>query len=178
MFRHSWAPPESDSETPVKPTEKPLQSLVSTIPLTLSVVFSGVQQPVRTRYNPVEVNRQEKTRSLEIPSKLDIEGMFVKSKEEDAGKLEVERELEEVRESRARATPINKRWQPAEKAAERSKSALPIGRLHLPDDCWVVERPPSRLEEEREKMVLELETVKQARSDCLAAPELERPSPR
>ena len=67
--------------------------------------------------------------------------------------MEVERELEEVRESRARATPINKRWQPTEKVAERSKSALPIGRLNLPDDCWVVERPASRLEEEREKMV-------------------------
>ena len=133
---------------------------------------------MRTRYNPVEVNRQEKTRSLEIPTKLDISGLFSKSKEEDAGKLEVERELEEVRQSRARATPINKRWQPAEKAAERSKSALPIGRLHLPDDCWVVERPASRLEEEREKMVLELETVKQARSDCLTAPELDRPSSR
>ena len=134
---------------------------------------------MRTRYNPVEVNRQEKTRSLEIPTKLDITGLFSKDKEEeDAGKLEVERELEEVRQSRARATPINKRWQPAEKAAQRSKSALPIGRLHLPDDCWVVERPASRLEEERERMVLELETVKQARTDCLAAPELDRASSR
>ena len=133
---------------------------------------------MRTRYNPVQVNRQEKTRSLEIPSKLDIDGLFSKSREDDAGKLEVERELEEVRESRARATPVNKRWRPPEKAAERSKSALPIGRLHLPDDCWVVERPASRLEEEREKMVLELETVKQARSDCLTAPELDRPSSR
>ena len=98
--------------------------------------------------------------------------------DDEVGKVEVARELEEVRESRARATPINKRWQPAEKAAERSKSALPIGRLNLPDDCWVVERPASRLEEEREKMVQELETVKQARTDCLAAPELDRPSSR
>ena len=92
--------------------------------------------------------------------------------------MEVERELEEVRESRARATPAHRRWQPAEKAVERSKSALPIGRLHLPDDCWVVERPASRLEEEREKMVQELETVKQVRTDCLPAPELDRSSSR
>ena len=81
----------------------------------------------------------------------------------------------------SRATPLNKRWRPAERMAERSKSAHPIGRLKLADDCWVVERPASRLEEEREKMVSELESLKQARSDYLTGPEsleLERPSSR
>ena len=87
--------------------------------------------------------------------------------------------MDEVRVSRA--TPLNKRWRPEEKMTERSKSAHPIGRLKLADDCWVVERPASRLEEEREKMVTELETVKQARTDYLTGPdslELERPSSR
>ena len=120
------------------------------------------------RYNPLQEDRQEKTRSLEIPSKLDIDRRLFSSKvtEVDRGsKVEVERELDEVRESRA--TPLTKRWNPAEKMAERSQSAHPIGRLKLPDDCWVVERPSSRLEEEKEKIVHELETVKQARSDYL-----------
>ena len=133
---------------------------------------------MKTRYNPLQQNRQEKTRSLEIPSKLDIDRRLFSNKvtEVDSVKIEVEKELDEVRVSRA--TPLNKRWRPEEKMAERSKSAHPIGRLKLADDCWVVERPASRVEEERERMVQELETVKQARSDCLAAPELERPSSR
>ena len=131
----------------------------------------------------MQANRQEKTRSLEIPSKLDIDRRLFsninKVSQVDLGKDEVERELDEVRESRA--TPLNKRWRPAEKMAERSKSAHPIGRLNLPDDCWVLERPSSRLEEEREKIVLELETVKQARNDYLTGPdslEPDRPASR
>ena len=134
------------------------------------------------RYNPLQEDRQEKTRSLEIPSKLDIDRRLFSSKvtEVDRGsKIEVEKELDEVRESRA--TPLTKRWNPAEKMAERSQSAHPIGRLRLADDCWVVERPASRLEEERERRVQELETVKQARTDYLSGPESveeERPSSR
>lgn len=76
----------------------------------------------------------------------------------------------------SRATPINKRWQPGNKVVQRSKSAHPIGRIKVSDDSWVLERPSSLLlEEEKEKRLRELESLKIARSE--QAEELETDKP-
>jgi hypothetical protein len=67
---------------------------------------------VRNRWDPVNSDRQEKTRSLEVPQKLNIQDLFVndlKAGMEDP-KLEVETELNEIRE--ARPIPLAKRWKP------------------------------------------------------------------
>lgn len=86
-------------------------------------------------------------------------------------------ELDGVRASRS--TPLNQRWKPQERIVTRSRSSHPIGRLKLPDDCWVLERPSSQvIEEEKEKRLQELIEVKQARLDQAEILELDRPSSR
>ena len=122
-------------------------------------------------------SRAEKSQSLEIPSKLK-NNIFNSETQSDCKENEcVQQELEEVRTSRA--TPLNKRWKPEERTITRSRSSVPVGRLKLPDDCWVLERPSSLLiEEEKEKRLLELEDVKQVRLEQAEMLELDRPSSR
>merc|ERR1719402_81673 len=101
---------------------------------------------------------------------------------------EIAKELNEIRDTRP--TPIAKRWRPQQEGKttslqvvqpQRSRSAHSLTRVRLPDDCWVMERSASRLEEERQKAVQELEEVKLARLQTLEvieSGELERPSSR
>ena len=98
-------------------------------------------------------------------------------------KLQVEKELNEIRESRP--TPLTKRWKPKQyqksQPAERSKSAHVLQRAKLSDNSWVLEKSESRMEEERKKALHELEFVKKARMESLEVienAETDRPSSR
>ena len=134
---------------------------------------------MKLRWNPsASEDRTYKTQSAEIPSKIDLQtfGANNDQKEADNEKKEnLEHELNEMRASRA--TPLNKRWQPGNKPGQqRSKSAHPVGRIQVSDDSWVLERPSSLLlEEERQKRLRELETLKIARSEQAEELEADRP---
>ena len=111
--------------------------------------------------------------------------------------MEVEKELNEIRE--ARPTPLAKRWKPKQyqkankmiyiysipnynsSPPERSKSAHVLQRAKLADNSWVVEKSESRMEEERRKAMQELEFVKKVRMESLEViedKEIERSSSR
>ena len=118
----------------------------------------------KARWNPVNSDRQEETKSLDAPQKLTITDVFKNDPiagNEDP-KTEVEKELNEIRE--ARPTPLSKRWKPKQYQkslpAERSKSAHVLQRAKLSDDSWVLEKSESRMEEERNKALQELGFVK------------------
>merc|ERR1712083_1116431 len=112
--------------------------------------------PVKARYKP-EAQKQERPLSAEIKD-----------------------ELNDIRE--LRPTPVTKRWNPTQESkGPQSQSAHTMMRTRLPDSSWVVERSASRLEEERQKALQELEEVKKARQETLEVienGELERPSSR
>ena len=154
---------------------------------------------VRNRWNPVNSDRQEKTRSLEVPQKLNTKDVFVNDSKADTKdhKIEVEKELNEIRE--ARPTPLAKRWKPKQyqkvdmtisvmlafnfhlQPTERSKSAHVLQRVKLADNSWVVEKSESRMEDERRKTMQELELVKKVRMESLEVienAEMERPPSR
>ena len=137
---------------------------------------------MKLRWNPATYeDRKEKTKSLDIPSKLDVKNILDKKNSGDTDtrddKIKIQQELQEI--STSRVTPMSKRWKPQDKVVQRSKSAHPIGRINLPDNCWVLERPSSQnMEEEKEKIILELETVKQARLEVADQLEIDRPSSR
>ena len=130
------------------------------------------------RWNQVSLEeRKEKAQSLEIPSKLNVSKICDAFTPEQKKHEDTEKELDGVRASRS--TPLNQRWKPQERVVTRSRSSHPIGRLKLPDNCWVLERPSSLvLEEEKEKRLQELLSVKQARLDQAEILELDRPSSR
>ena len=135
---------------------------------------------MKLRWNPsASEDRTYKTQSAEIPSKIDLQtfGANNDQKEPDNEKKEnLEHELTEIRASRA--TPLNKRWQPGNKppGQQRSKSAHPVGRIQVYDDSWVLERPSSiLLEEERQKRLRELDSLKIARSEQAEELEADRP---
>ena len=48
---------------------------------------------MKTRYNPLQQNRQEKTRSLEIPSKLDIDRRLFSNKVTDVDSVKIADDL-------------------------------------------------------------------------------------
>jgi len=166
--RKNWVPPEEKTEEKEETTS-----------------MSRPQSTVRNRWNPVNSDRQEKTRSLDVPQKLNMTDLFIndsKANTEDP-KLEVEKELNEIRESRP--TPLTKRWKPKQyqksQPAERSKSAHVLQRAKLSDNSWVLEKSESRMEEERKKALHELEFVKKARMESLEVienAESDRPSSR
>ena len=58
--------------------------------------------PLKLRWNPTDNTENEEIQSLDIPNKLNIEKVFPsKVQEEDADvKIELEKELDEVRSSR------------------------------------------------------------------------------
>merc|ERR1711892_1537556 len=131
--------------------------------------------PVKLRWKPTD-SSNEVFKSLEIPNKLNIEKVYPNTSrdEEVIAKVEVEKELDELRISRPKR--FHKIGQ-----EERSASAHALQRVKLPDDSWVVEKSESRIAEERRKAIEELELVKQARLETLEAlenMELERPSSR
>ena len=78
----------------------------------MSLHFQFSTTSVKNRWNPVNCDRQDKTRSLEVPQKLNMENMFINDSRADTedAKMEVEKELNEIRE--ARPTPLAKRWKP------------------------------------------------------------------
>ena len=150
--------------------------------------------PVKLRWKPTD-SSNEVFKSLEIPNKLNIEKVFpITSRDEEViAKVEVEKELDELRISRPKR--FHKVWKHKTVQIcnsyctvyfqigqeERSASAHALQRVKLPDDSWVVEKSESRIAEERRKASEELELVKQARLETLEAlenMELERPSSR
>ena len=87
--------------------------MVYDITLNHDVFFqSNEHSTVKTRWAPVNSERKEKTKSLNVPQKLDIKEMFCNEPISaiDGPKKEVEKELNEIRESRP--TPLTKRWKP------------------------------------------------------------------
>ena len=73
---------------------------------------------------------------------------------------------------------VNKYFQIAN---ERSKSAHPLQRVTLPDNAWVIENIEDKTQAEKQKSIVELEMVKQARLESLEVienMEIERPSSR
>eukprot|EP00092_Neocalanus_flemingeri_P026088 GFUD01028274.1.p1 GENE.GFUD01028274.1~~GFUD01028274.1.p1 ORF type:complete len:865 (+),score=347.60 GFUD01028274.1:153-2747(+) len=169
--RKNWVPPEENRDfgSEIKEDITSIAKLSST--------------SVKNRWKPVNSERQDKTRSMEVPQKLNIENVFINDTRDDTEdtKMEVEKELNEIRE--ARPTPLSKRWKPKQyqKPAERSKSAHVLQRVKLEDNSWVVEKSESRLEEERRKALQELEFVKKARMESLEVIEnleVDRPSSR
>ena len=66
----------------------------------LKLQFESV--PLKLRWNPTDNTENEEIQSLDIPNKLNIEKVFPsKVQEEDADvKIELEKELDEVRSSR------------------------------------------------------------------------------
>ena len=67
---------------------------------------------VMKRWTPVNSERAEKTRSLDVPQKLNMNELFCNDSKSSIPniKKEVEKELDEIRE--ARPTPLVKRWNP------------------------------------------------------------------
>ena len=141
--------------------------------------YYNFQKSVKLRWNPsASEDRTYKAQSTEILSKIDLQtfGANKDQKEADNDKKEnLEHELSEMRASRT--TPLNKRWQPGNKTGQqRSKSAHPVGRIQVTDDSWVLERPSSIvLEEERQKRLRELDSLKIARSEQAVELEADRP---
>merc|ERR1719483_318982 len=169
--RKNWVPPQENTNL-VTDSKAEIES------------FSRVSStPLKSRWNRVNYDRQEKTRSMEVPQKLNMENLFSNTARDDSelAKISVEKELNEIRESRP--TPLAKRWKPKQyqKSSERSQSAHPLQRAKLPDNSWVVEKSESRLEEEKKKALNELELVKKARMETLEvieSSEVERSSSR
>ena len=64
--------------------------------------FQFESVPLKLRWNPTDNTENEEIQSLDIPNKLNIEKVFPsKAQEEDAHvKIELEKELDEVRSSR------------------------------------------------------------------------------
>jgi len=119
--------------------------------------------------------RQQKTKSLEVPNKIKID-FTLNGENSMLDRENIQEELDNVKSSRE--TPLNKRWKPEEKVIQRSRSAHPIGRLKLPDNCWVIESSSyNNLEEEKERRKNELDSMKQARLETNIQ-ELDRPSSR
>merc|ERR1719320_1002942 len=145
--RRKWRPP------PVEKTE----STSSVKDEIINLQFESV--PLKLRWNPTDNTENEEIQSLDIPNKLNIEKVFPsKAQEEDAHvKIELEKELDEVRSSRP------KRFQKLGNE-QRSSSAHVLHRTKLPDDAWVVEKSESRIELERRKAVEELELVEKSES--------------
>jgi len=162
--RKKWKPPKLEKPEPISNVKDEI----------ITLQFESV--PLKLRWNPTDNDDEEKIKTLEIPNKLNLDKVFPnQSKEEDAyTKMEVEKELDELRLSRP------KRFQRIGKE-ERSSSAHVLQRVKLPDDSWVVEKSESRIKEERKRAIEELELVKQARMETLEAMEnmeIERPSSR
>jgi len=137
---------------------------------------------VMKRWTPVNPERAEKTRSLDVPQKLNMNDLFCNDSKSSIqnNKKEVEKELDEIRE--ARPTPLVKRWNPKpyKKPSERSQSAHVPHRATLSDSSWVLEKSESRMEDERKKALDELEFIKKMRLESLGAENAdnERPSSR
>jgi len=166
--RKNWTAPEDNKAEDVG-TDPPFKS--------------NNNSAVKKRWAPVNSERKEKTKSLNVPQKLDIKDIFCKEPTSniEGPKKEVEKELNEIRESRP--TPLTKRWKPKpyQKPAERSQSAHVPHRATLSDNSWVLEKSESRMEEERKKALDELEFVKKVRMETLEVVEnneIERPSSR
>merc|ERR1719228_1915856 len=98
--RKNWAPPEKSKEYATNKNDD------------LTLVTKLSDTPVKKRWNPVNSVRQDKTKSLEIPQKLNIENVFINDSRNDISdiKLSREKELDEIRVSRP--TPLTKRWKP------------------------------------------------------------------
>merc|ERR1711892_523135 len=162
--RKKWRPPQIEKPEPVSNVKDEI----------ITLQFESM--PLKLRWNPKDSFESDEIKSLEIPNKLNIEKVFPSQpKEEDINtKIEVEKELDEVRMSRP------KRFQKIVKE-QRSSSAHVLQRVKLADDSWVAEKSESRIAEERRKAIKELELVKQARLQSLEAMdnmEIERPSSR
>jgi len=201
-FSHIFEGSQGEGTTAIKPPKKKLITLDQVLRQHSSEdTEPGVQEvnnnaairqeisslhstPVKSRWKPVDKDgRAEKTQSLDV-HRLNVEEVFNNDAiEEKKSNPEITKELSDLRENRP--TTIAKRWRPKLDAKgqtdERSRSAHALQRIKLPDDCWVMERSASRLEEERQKAVQELEQVKKARAETLEImerEELERPSSR
>ena len=76
---------------------------------------------VKERWNPSNLDdRQQKTKSLEVPNKIKIDFTFNGVENSMLERENIEQELDKIK--NRRETPLNKRWKPEEKVIQRSRS--------------------------------------------------------